>query len=131
MKFSQNGISFDFRDVENLVTVKKVIRNVDPDLSVAVEGTIMTAFYDEYALNKLQDKVIDQSIEIVRMRVDSTGTKEPIIQRQGVRDILLQVPGEENPAELKRVLGKTAKMTFHIVDDGANVEIGKIWACSE
>lgn len=125
MKVSQNSVSFDFRDVENLVTVKKVIRNIDADLSTAVEGTIMTAFYDEYALNKLQDKVIDQSIEIVRMRVDSTGTKEPIIQRQGVRDILLQVPGEENPSELKRVLGKTAKMTFHIVDDGANVEMAR------
>ena len=56
------------------------------------------------------------------MRVDSTGTKEPNIQRQGVKDILLQVPGEDNPSELKRILGKTAKLTFHLVDEGANLE---------
>ena len=80
---------------------------------------------EDHFRNQLQDKVIDQSIEIVRMRVDSTGTKEPTIQRQGVRDILLQVPGEENPAELKRVLGKTAKLTFHLVDDSANLERAK------
>jgi preprotein translocase subunit SecD len=56
------------------------------------------------------------------MRIDSTGTKEPTLHRQGVKDILLQVPGEENPTELKRVLGKTAKLTFHLVDDSANLE---------
>ncbi|MDA9163639.1 protein translocase subunit SecD, partial [Rickettsiaceae bacterium] len=44
------------------------------------------------------------------------------IQRQGVKNILLQVPGEENPSELKRVLGKTAKLTFHMLDEGANLE---------
>ena len=125
LQVSRNNIKFDFRDNDDLKSLKKIIRNIDPNLSFAVEGSIMTLYYSEYALNHLQDKVIDQSIEIVRMRVDSTGTKEPTIQRQGVRDILLQVPGEENPAELKRVLGKTAKLTFHLVDDSANLERAK------
>ena len=122
---SRNNIKFDFRNNDDLKNVKKIVRNIDPNLSFAVEGSIMTLYYSEYAMNQLQDKVIDQSIEIVRMRVDSTGTKEPTIQRQGVRDILLQVPGEENPSELKRVLGKTAKLTFHLVDDSANLERAK------
>ena len=125
LQVSRNNIKFDFRDNDDLKSLKKIIRNIDPNLSFAVEGSIMTLYYSEYALNHLQGKVIDQSIEIVRMRVDSTGTKEPTIQRQGVRDILLQVPGEENPAELKRVLGKTAKLTFHLVDDSANLERAK------
>ncbi|XP_044732910.1 protein translocase subunit SecD [Chrysoperla carnea] len=56
------------------------------------------------------------------MRVDSTGTKEPILQKQGDRHILLQVPGEEDPTYLKNILGKTAKVTFHLVDENANVE---------
>ncbi len=125
LQVSRNNIKFDFRDNDDLKSIKKIIINIDPNLSFELEGSIMTVYYSEYAMNQLQDKVIDQSIEIVRMRVDSTGTKEPTIQRQGVRDILLQVPGEENPAELKRVLGKTAKLTFHLVDDSANLERAK------
>ncbi len=48
---------------------------------------------------------------------DETGTKEPIIQRQGDKRILLQVPGLANPERLKEILGRTAKMTFHLVDE--------------
>lgn len=122
LKISRNKIQFDLRSPDDYPKVKKVLRNVDSNLSYGKEGDTITLFYNEYAMNQLQDKVIDQSIEIVRMRVDSTGTKEPNIQRQGVKDILLQVPGEENPAELKRVLGKTAKLTLHLVDESANLE---------
>ena len=122
LKISRNNIQFDLRSQDDYSKVKKAVRNIDANLSYAKENDTITLFYNEYAVNQLQDKVIDQSIEIVRMRVDSTGTKEPNIQRQGVKDILLQVPGEENPAELKRVLGKTAKLSFHLVDEGANLE---------
>lgn len=121
----RNNIQFELRSPEDYDRMIKIIRKIDPNLSYAKKGTSIQLFYNEYAINQLQDKVIDQSIEIVRMRVDSNGTKEPNIQRQGVFNILLQVPGEENPAELKRVLGKTAKLTFHLVDEGANIERAK------
>jgi len=70
----------------------------------------------EAAIRSRQDQAIEQSIEVVRRRVDELGTLEPIIQRQGDDRILLQVPGLEDPERLKRILGKTAKMTFHLVD---------------
>ena len=122
LQISRDNVKFDLRSDSNHKDVKKIIRNIDENLSYTQKENSFTLYYNEYAINQLQDKVIDQSIEIVRMRVDSTGTKEPNIQRQGVKDILLQVPGEENPAELKRVLGKTAKLTFHLLDEGANLE---------
>ena len=123
LHISRNSIKFNLRSADDYKKLQKIVRNIDPNLSIAREGeAAITLFYNEYAVNQLQDKVIDQSIEIIRMRVDSTGTKEPNIQRQGVGDILLQVPGEENPSELKRVLGKTAKLTFHLVDENANLE---------
>lgn len=118
----KNNIQLDLRSKDDWKKMKKIARNVDSDLSIVEKDNTVTLFYDEYAINQLQDKVIDQSIEIIRMRIDSTGTKEPNIQRQGTKDILLQVPGEENPSELKRILGKTAKMTFHLLDEGANIE---------
>jgi preprotein translocase subunit SecD len=67
---------------------------------------------------------MQQSIEIVRRRIDETGTKEPTIQAQGKNRILVQVPSLESPDEIKKMLGKTAKMTFHFVSTdyyGSNV----------
>lgn len=119
---NRNGVKFDMKSEDDFKEIKKVTRSIDPDLAIGHEGITVTIGYDEYALGRIQDKVIDQSIEIIRMRVDSTGTTEPIIQRQGSSHILLQVPGEQDPSALKRVIGKTAKMTFHIVDETANME---------
>jgi preprotein translocase subunit SecD len=68
----------------------------------------------------MQQKLLEQSIQIVDRRVNETGTREPLIQRQGDDRILVQVPGLQNPGKLKELLGKTAKMTFHLVDDTVN-----------
>ena len=59
---------------------------------------------------------MQQSLEIVRRRIDEVGTREPTIQRQGDDRILVQVPGEKDPDSIKRLLGQTAKLTFHLVD---------------
>lgn len=123
----KNNIKFDLRSEgskfeDDYKKIKKLIYSFDPDLTVTKNNNSIVLLYDETAIDKLRDKVIDQSIEIIRMRIDSSGTKEPIIQRQGSQHILLQVPGEEDPAQLKNVLGKTAKLTFHLVDESANLE---------
>ena len=68
------------------------------------------------------------ALEIVRRRIDESGTKEPLIQSQGLDRILVQLPGVDDPDRIKRLLGKTAKLTFHLVDDenidalNANIE---------
>jgi preprotein translocase subunit SecD len=58
----------------------------------------------------------------VRRRIDEVGTREPTIQRQGESRILVQVPGEKDPESIKRLLGQTAKLTFHLVDLDTSVE---------
>ena len=65
---------------------------------------------------------VEQSIQIVERRVNELGTVEPSIQRQGVDRILVQVPGLSDPQRLKDILGKTAKLTFRMVDPTGNVE---------
>jgi len=65
-------------------------------------------------------QVMDQSIEVVRRRIDQLGTKEPDITQSGDDRILVQVPGLQDPTQLKTILGKTAKMTFQLVDEQAN-----------
>ena len=65
---------------------------------------------------------VEQSIQIVERRVNELGTVEPSIQRQGVDRILVQVPGLQDPSRLKELLGKTAKLTFRMVDQIDAVE---------
>jgi preprotein translocase subunit SecD len=59
---------------------------------------------------------VTRSIEIVRKRIDAMGTKEPSITRQGVDRIVVEAPGESDPEKLRAVIGKTAKLTFQMVD---------------
>jgi len=67
-----------------------------------------------------RQQVMDQSIEVVRRRVDELGTREPSIERSGDDRIIVQVPGLQDPTQLKNILGKTAKMSFQLVDEQAN-----------
>ncbi len=65
---------------------------------------------------------VEQSIETIRRRIDSLGTKEPTITRQGLDRIVIQAAGESDPEKLKSVIGKTAKLTFQMVDEGVTQE---------
>ena len=67
---------------------------------------------------------IQQSIEIVRRRIDETGVADPQITRQGQDRIVVQLPGIEDPNRIKELLGKTAHMTFQLVDESANATAG-------
>lgn len=94
-----------------------LVKDINPDLSLELsDGGQVSVVYGGRALEDMQRKLLEQSLEIVNRRVNETGTREPTIQRQGVNRILLQVPGLEDPEKLKALLGKTAKMTFHLVD---------------
>ncbi|MBZ0149137.1 MAG: protein translocase subunit SecD, partial [Pseudorhodoplanes sp.] len=69
---------------------------------------------------------VDQSIQIIERRVNELGTVEPSIARQGADRILVQVPGLQDPSRLKEILGKTAKLTFRMVDLSAAAEPGRV-----
>src|SRR6185312_5166138 len=87
----------------------------DIDVEDAGNGTIQLTL-TEYGIKNRVRQAVEQSIEIVRRRIDELGTVEPLIQRQGDDRILVQVPGLQDPARLKTLLGKTAKLTFRMVD---------------
>jgi preprotein translocase subunit SecD len=67
-------------------------------------------------------KAVEQSIETIRRRIDSLGTKEPTITRQGTNRIMIQAAGESDPEKLKNIIGKTAKLTFQMVDETVTPE---------
>lgn len=94
-----------------------LFKKIDDGLDITTEddGTLVIK-YTETALNQMKLKIVDQSIEIVRRRIDGMGTTEPVIQSQGSDRIVLQLPGLQDPEEVKNILGRTAKMSFHLVD---------------
>src|SRR6266446_1982113 len=110
------------RDEAQRAKALEAIRNVDPALAATGNGDTIRLTYSDQDLFRRKKEVIDQSIEILRRRVDETGTIEPTIVRQGDDRILLQVPGIKDTTDLKRKINQTAKLTFHLVNEevGAN-----------
>lgn len=86
-------------------------------LDVTTEaGSLVRLTVTEPALVERVRQSVEQSIQIIERRVNELGTVEPLIQRQGVDRILVQVPGLQDPTRLKELLGKTAKLDFRMVD---------------
>jgi preprotein translocase subunit SecD len=102
----------------NIDRARQLLRGIEQGTELLAEdGGKLTLRYTEDARREKLNQALVQSIEIVRRRVDEFGTTEPTIQRQGDDRILVQVPGLDNPERLKKLIGQTAKMTFHLVDD--------------
>ncbi|MDQ1847760.1 protein translocase subunit SecD [Gemmobacter fulvus] len=85
------------------------------DIDVSAEGSDIVVQLSPAERVATDQRTIQQSLEIIRRRVDEVGTREPTIQRQGEDRILIQVPGIGSAAELKSLIGTTAKLTFHPV----------------
>ncbi|HEU5048127.1 MAG TPA: protein translocase subunit SecD [Rickettsiales bacterium] len=114
-------VSFTLINNSN-VNVKDMVREISPELEIVSQkdGTYNIG-YSQEALKTKKLHLLEQSIQIVNRRVNETGTREPIIQRQGDDRIVLQVPGLQDPERLKALLGKTAKMTFHLVEESLSM----------
>ena len=85
------------------------------EFAVSPDGLATLRLTDQ-AITDKQARAVEQSIEIIRRRIDETGVNEPVIARQGAERVLVQLPGLEDPDRIKRLLGKTAKMTFRLLD---------------
>ena len=77
----------------------------------------MTISFSKYGLLSINNSALNQSIEIVRRRIDDLGTKEPTILQRGDKRILVELPGIKDPERIKELLGKTAQLNFRLVSD--------------
>lgn len=91
-------------------------------VDIESSGRTITLSYSEKQKNEMTQDALARSIEIVRRRIDALGTKEPSIQSQGGKYILIQLPGVDNPEHIKGLIGQTAKMTFHLVNENISAE---------
>ncbi|MBX6324141.1 MAG: protein translocase subunit SecD, partial [Rhodospirillaceae bacterium] len=114
-----NGtVHFKLTDPSTADEVRRILRDIGQGMEVSVSSSgEATMRFTDQALTELKRNIVSQSIEVVRKRIDELGTREPSIQRQGQDRILIQLPGVNDPAEVKRIIGTTAKMTFRLVDE--------------
>lgn len=111
-------VSLSVRDSEDVSKARGRLRSELGDgVDIDVDGNTITLSYSEKQRAEIIDDALSRSIEIVRRRIDALGTKEPSIQSQGGKYILVQLPGVDNPERIKELIGQTAKMTFHLVNE--------------
>lgn len=125
---NKDAVMVKIADYKARDKAKEEFRKLDEGLVVTEDENgegLVSITYDEPAIAQLKARIIDQSVSIVRRRIDELGTKEPIVQGQGSDRVLVQLPGVQNPESVKILLGKTAKMSFHLVDSTTTVAQAK------
>ena len=106
------GVNVSIKDKAKIDQALELLKRLDKMLDVNVfKGGRIRLEMTEKTIRERRIAAIEQSIEIVRRRIDETGVREPTIQRQGEDRILVQLPGIDDPERVKRLLGKTAKLT--------------------
>ena len=101
------------------------------NIDVTLNGQVLTVQLTDVERAAVDNRTMQQSLEIIRRRIDEVGTREPSIQRQGTDRILVQVPGVGSAQEVKDIIGTTAQLTFNPVvgrtsDAGASAGAGNI-----
>ncbi len=121
-----NGARFELRDLSDKDTVLGLFAQMNREVSIDVSDAGVFSFtFREAYVEDLKRNVLEQSIEVVRRRVDGFGMKEPIIQRQGINRILLQIPGE-NINFMRNGGIPPAKLTFHLMDENNPYPLSKV-----
>jgi len=116
-------VSFVVRDADDVSKAKGRLKSaLGASVDIESDGDKITLSYSEKQREEMVADALTRSIEIVRRRIDALGTKEPSIQTQGGKYILIQLPGVDNPEHIKELIGQTAKMTFHLVNENVPAE---------
>ena len=130
-----NKILFE-SDLSSIELVREFLLNKENELNpyyekfktyqfvVDSDENFFSMYLSDYGIVVLNSSSLDQAVEIVRRRVDETGTNEPNILKRGNNRILVELPGLDDPARIKSLLGKTANLTFQFVSTSQNDSFG-------
>ncbi len=121
---SAKGIEIKFRDAENLAKAERFLKTrgndmVFSDISSGDNYFLMANLSEAY-LKQIKEEALQQNITTIRNRVNELGVAEPVVQRQGAERIIVELPGVQDTARAKDILGATASIEFHMVDEKAD-----------
>jgi preprotein translocase subunit SecD len=125
VKATAKGIEIKFRDAENLAKAESFLKSRSNDMvfSDASEGNnfALMATMSEVYLKQVKEDALSQNITTIRNRVNELGVAEPVVQRQGAERIIVELPGVQDTARAKEILGATASIEFHMADEKADM----------
>ena len=126
---SRDGQSIEvrLRDEAGIVAARNLISDNFPDLQVAEVASGLRATIKPEAMRKVQEQALKQNITTLHNRINELGVAEPVIQQQGVDRIVVQLPGVQDTAKAKDILGRTATLELRLVDEsteGRAAEMG-------
>jgi len=122
LSVNDKKISFQKRDLIPNDKIKSIILTIDENLIVTINENTFFIEFSDLNKKKIIKSTMAQAIEIVRRRIDETGTNEPSIQQQGNDRIIVQLPGLDDPSRIKKLLGKTAKLNFQLAHPSISSE---------
>lgn len=132
------GIEIKFRDAESLASAERFLKSRSNDMVFSDvskgEDFALQAVMSETYLKQIKEEALQQNITTIRNRVNELGVAEPVVQRQGAERIIVELPGVQDTARAKEILGATASIEFHMVDDKADpnaAQSGRVPAGSE
>lgn len=125
-KLLGNQIVGQFRDADQASKAKNIVRNTFRDLQPETgpnQNPLTVVFnLSEAATSLLEDNAIKQNLTSLRNRVNELGVSEPLVSRQGKNRIVVELPGVQDTAEAKRIIGKTANLEFRLESQGKGGE---------
>jgi protein-export membrane protein SecD len=115
------------RELSQAITNPVLGQTGDRDLEVTQTADgLVQLLYTEAGINDRVRRAAEQALEVIRRRIDILGTTEPNIQRQGLARILVQVPGLQDPDQLRRLLGQTAKLEFRMLAEPGATDVDQL-----
>ncbi|NBC22153.1 MAG: protein translocase subunit SecD [Gammaproteobacteria bacterium] len=119
VRVEDDSVRVQVRDAEDLPEARRIIRNADEDLNIADggDGKSLVITMTDQQIRERQNFAIEQNTTTLRNRVNALGVAEPLVQRQGVDRIVVQLPGIQDPARADAILGATATLEFRLVDE--------------
>jgi preprotein translocase subunit SecD len=119
------GIAIKFRDAATVDQAETYLKTRSKDMtytdaSSGNEFMLLATMSDAY-LKQIKEEALQQNITTIRNRVNELGVAEPVVQRQGAERIIVELPGVQDTARAKEILGATASIEFRMVDDKADV----------
>src|SRR2546423_2216743 len=118
-----NGIAIQFRDSETRDRARTLVAEQFPDLQLADAGAgselRLIASIRPEAQKRVQETALKQNIQTLHNRINELGVAEPVIQQQGLDRVVVELPGVQDTAKAKEILGRTATLEVRLVDEDA------------
>ncbi len=126
VRITPRGIEIKFRNSDALEQAERFLKRKDPDMVFTDVSTdtqpLLLAKMNEVYLKKVKEDALAQNMTTIRSRVNQLGVAEPVVQRQGAERIIVELPGVQDTARAKEILGATASIELHMVDQNADIE---------